>query len=91
MEEISSPRIRDIESIFKRYSLVAVLAGLIFLASVAGKAYYSAGASVVVVLFSAFMCYWAETEIHALKAIAKALKDDQKKRVGALYGKEEDR
>ena len=89
MEEISSPRIRDYEMIFNRFTIVALIAGVVFLACVAAKSIASAAVSVVILLFSVYVCYCAEMEIHALKVIAKTLNDDRKKRVSALYGKEE--
>lgn len=88
MEEITSKNIRRLDSLFKIYTCVALLGGVVFLSCVGGKSWISAGVSVAIVIFATFVGYRIEVEIADQKVITQALSDARDVKVAALYGKE---
>ena len=88
MNEITSKNIRELDSVFKFYTVVTLLGGMTFVSSIAVESWIAAGISGVITLLGTFVAYRTEVEIEAQKVITQALSDARDVKVAALYGKE---
>ena len=88
MNEITSKNIRELDSVFKFYTVIALLGAIAFISSVAVSNWIAAGISGAITLIGTFVAYRVEVEIAAQKTITQALSAARDVKVAALYGKE---
>lgn len=88
MKEVTSENIRQLDSLFKLYTVVALLGAMTFISSVAVKSWIAAGISGVITLLGTFIAYRIELEIEDQKVITKSLDAARKEKVAQYYRKE---
>jgi predicted membrane protein len=88
VNEITSKNIRELDSVFKFYTVVTLLGAMTFISSIAVHSWIAAGISGAITLIGTIIAYRTEVEIEAQKVITQALSDARDVKVSALYGKE---
>jgi hypothetical protein len=88
VKEITSENIRKLDNLFRIYTCIALFGGFVFLSSAAAKEWISAGVSLAIVLFAAFIGYRVEVEIDAQKKITAAVEQGRREKVAQYYRKE---
>ena len=88
MNEITSKNIRELDSVFRFYTVLALISAVVFISSVAVENWIASCVSIGFTLLTCFVAYRAEVKIAAQKTRAQALSDARDVKVAALYGKE---
>jgi len=88
VNEITSKNIRELDSTFKLYTVIALISAIAFISSVAVENWCAAGVSVAFVIVTCFISYRIEVEIADQKVITQAIEDGRKEKVAQYYRKE---
>lgn len=88
MNEITSKVIRDLDNLFKFYTVVALLGAMTFISSIAVKSWIAAGISGAITLLGTFIAYRIELEIEDQKVVTKSLDAARREKVAQYYRKE---
>jgi hypothetical protein len=88
VNEITSKVIRDLDNLFKFYTVVALLGAMTFISSIAVKSWIAAGISGAITLLGTFIAYRIELEIEDQKVVTKSLDAARREKVAQYYRKE---